>query len=110
MLELLAQMSDQEKLVRAGLLFAGVAVLIGFGAFIVSRFRDREDDDQPQASELLTNFRELHEEGELSDQEFRKIKTLLADQLERELSSSGKQDKSVQRDAGAGSGESVRAD
>ncbi len=97
-------------LVRAGLLFAAIAVLAAIGAFIVSRFRDRAEDDQPTASEMLTNFRDLHDEGELSDQEFRKIKTLLAEKLEQELKDNGKQGKSNQRDTGAESGRSVRAD
>lgn len=110
MFPLLAEMSDQEKLVRAGIWFAVMAAVIALGAFIVSKFRDREDDDQPLASELLTNFRELHDEGELSDQEFRKIKTLLAEQLEQELNDSGKQTKANQRESDAGSGESVRAE
>lgn len=78
-------------LVRAGLLFLAIAVLAAVGALIVSRFRDRADEDQPAASELLTNFRELHEEGELSEQEFRKIKTLLAEKLQQELNDNGKQ-------------------
>ncbi len=76
-------------LVRAGLLFLAIAVLSGLGGFIVSRFRGRSEEDQPAASELLTKFRELHERGELSDEEFRNIKTLLADELRKELSDSG---------------------
>jgi hypothetical protein len=110
MFELFAETTSQGTLIKAGLLFLVMAVVIGIGAFIVSRFRGREDDEQPTASAMLTNFRELHEEGELSDQEFRNIKTLLAEKLEQELNDSGKQDKTKQRDVGAGSDESVRAD
>ncbi|MCC7086877.1 MAG: hypothetical protein IT427_17905 [Pirellulales bacterium] len=110
MFPLLAEMSDQEKLVRAGILFAIMAAVIAVGAFVVSKFRGREDDEQPGASELLSNFRELHEEGELSDQEFRKIKTLLAEKLEQELSDSGRQVQESQREDSAESGESVGAD
>lgn len=79
-------------LVRAGLLFVAIAVLAAVGALIVSRFRGRADEDQPLASEILSNFRELHEEGELSEQEFRKIKTLLADKIQQELKPSSKSD------------------
>ena len=75
--------------VRAGLLFLVIALLTGAGAFFVSRFRGGKEEEQPGASELLTNFRELHEEGELSAQEFRKIKTLLADKLQQELNDKG---------------------
>jgi hypothetical protein len=106
----LVGMSDQERLVQAGIWFAVMAAVIALGAFIVSKFRGREDEEQPIASEMLTNFRELHDEGELSDQEFRKIKTLLAEKLEQELKDSGKQDKSAGRDASAKDGESARAE
>ena len=78
-------------LVRVGLLLLAIAVLAAVGA-LMSRFRDRAEEDQLGASELLSNFRELHEEGELSEQEFRKIKTLLAAKLEQELKDNGKQD------------------
>ena len=60
--------------------------------WIVSKFRGGADDDQPSASELLSNFRDLFDQGKLSDQEFRNIKTLLKDQLDKELSSSGQRD------------------
>ena len=79
-------------LVHAGLLFAAIAVLTGLGAFVVSRFRGGREDDQPTASELLTKFRELHEQGELSDEEFRNIKANLAQRLEAELKSTGQRD------------------
>jgi hypothetical protein len=63
----------------------GGAVLCLAGVYIVKRFRDRKGDDQPKASELLTNFREIHSQGGLSDEEFRTIKAQLAARLEREL-------------------------
>ncbi len=78
-------------LVRAGLLFLAMAVLAGLGALIVSRFRGGAEDDQPTASEMLTKFRNLHDEGQLSDQEFRNIKTLLSAELQQQLSDNGQQ-------------------
>lgn len=63
-----------------------------FRHWIVSKFRGGADDDQLSASELLSNFRDLFDQGKLSDQEFRNIKTLLKDQLDKELSSSGQRD------------------
>lgn len=81
-----------EPLVRAAMLFAVIAVLAALGALIVSRFRGREDEEQPAASEMLSKFRELHSQGELSDEEFRNIKTLLKDQLQQELSDSDGRD------------------
>ena len=55
------------------------------GWFVVLRFRDISGDDNPTASELLTNFRELHQEGDISEQEYRTIKTALRPDIEREL-------------------------
>jgi uncharacterized membrane protein len=64
---------------------AVLALLIALAVYLVGRFRGHADDDQPLASDLLTNFRESHSRGELSDGEFRTIKTLLKRQLEDEL-------------------------
>jgi uncharacterized membrane protein len=80
-----------EKLITAGLLFAVMAAVTALGAWIVSRFRGRKVDEGPTTSELLSKFRDLYEQGELSDQEFRKIKTLLKDKLQQELSSNTEQ-------------------
>ena len=55
------------------------------GWFVVLRFRDISGDDNTTASELLTNFRELHQEGDISEQEYRTIKTALRPDIEREL-------------------------
>ncbi|MBX7073806.1 MAG: hypothetical protein K1X71_11720 [Pirellulales bacterium] len=43
----------------------------------------------PNASDLLTDFRNLHDRGQLSDQEFRDIKTMLGKKMQRELASDG---------------------
>ena len=67
----------------------GGVALCAIGVYVVKRFRDRKGDDQPQASELLTNFREIHSQGGLSDEEFRTIKARLAAQLEREINENG---------------------
>jgi hypothetical protein len=74
-----------QKLVYAGLLFAAMAVLTALGAWVVSRFRGSKGEDVPGASELLSKFRDLRDQGELSDEEFRNIKTLMADKLQQEL-------------------------
>ena len=78
-------------LIHAGLLFAVIGVLAGFGVWIVVRFRGNTDSDQPGASELLSKFRELRDQGELSDEEFRNIKTLLAERLQQELNDDSQQ-------------------
>jgi len=64
-----------------------IAVLIAGGAFAIAKVRARITRTEPPASEWLTNFKEMHAKGELSDEEYRTIKAMLADQLQRELNS-----------------------
>jgi uncharacterized membrane protein len=66
------------------MLGVGVALLAGL-VYLARRFRDDDDDDRSPAHNMLTKFRDLHSKGELSDEEFRTIKTKLADQLRAEL-------------------------
>ena len=88
MWELLAELSEREALVRIALLFAAIAALTGLGALVVSKFRGSTKDEERPASQMLSNFRNLHEEGELSETEFRNIKTLLSDKIQEELKDS----------------------
>lgn len=60
------------------------------GVYVVLRVRRELKETASGASELITNFRELQSQGELSEQEFRTIKTLLTDALEKELKDHGK--------------------
>ena len=62
-----------------------LALMVALAVYLLGRFRGRADEDQPAASDLLTNFRDLHKRGGLSDEEFRTIKTLLAQRLQNEL-------------------------
>ena len=64
---------------------AVLALLIALAVYLLGRFRGHAEEDQPQASDMLSNFRELHSRGDLSDEEFRTIKTLLAKKLQDEL-------------------------
>ena len=68
---------------------AVLVVLVAVSVYLVSRFRDETIQQEPTASELLSKFRKLHSRGELSDQEFRTIKTMLATQLQEELKDNG---------------------
>lgn len=60
-----------------------------FGIFLLRRVRGRSAKQESSASELLSKFRELHSRGELSDAEYRTIKTTLAAQLQQELKGNG---------------------
>ena len=77
-------------LARSILLFAAMAILIAFGAYILSKWRGTIDENNMTTNELLTKFREMHSKGVLSDQEVRTIKTSLSEELQQELNDSGK--------------------
>lgn len=66
-------------------MFAAVFVLTAIGIAIVRRFRDTGSDDTAESSDMMTRFRDLHEQGGLSDDEFRTIKGKLAAKLRADL-------------------------
>jgi uncharacterized membrane protein len=65
--------------------FAVLASLIATTAYVLSKIRAKTVQREPAASELLSKFRDLHSRGELTDDEFRTIKTTLAAQLHEEV-------------------------
>ena len=75
----------ENPIARALLLLAVILGLAAAGMYFMRRFRGGAGDDGPKASKLLTKFRELHGKGDLSDEEFRTIKTRLTGQLQEEL-------------------------
>ncbi len=79
--------SEPESLV---LWFAILAVMIAVAFYFIRKIRPKTVQNEPGASEMLSKFRDLHSEGELSDEEFRTIKTTLAVQLQKELNDGGK--------------------
>lgn len=64
---------------------SALAALVAIGGFIVGRLRDHSDSEQLSANSLLTNFRELHDQGDINAAEFRNIKTVLGVRLHEEL-------------------------
>jgi hypothetical protein len=68
---------------------AGIAIVVTIGVYVVARVRSEWIESKPETSDLITNFRELRESGELSEKEYRTIKGMLADKLARELNDSG---------------------
>lgn len=74
-----------QSLTEAALLLAAIFVVVAIGIAIVRRFRGSEVDDVQASSEMMSKFRDLHDEGGLSDEEFRTIKTKLATKLKAEL-------------------------
>ena len=51
----------------------------------LDRWRKRSGSDRLSAQEQLANFRALYEQGQLSKEEFERIRATLAPQLRREL-------------------------
>lgn len=74
------------------MLFAAIAALISVGVYIALKYRGTEEDNTVSASEMLTNLREMHSKGELTDEEFRTIKAKLARELHQELRDTDKAD------------------
>ena len=70
------------------LLFAAIGMLIAIGLYVASRFRGTEGKDMQTPHDLLTKFRELHSQGELSDEEFRTIKSKLGSEILDEVKDS----------------------
>ena len=62
-------------------------ILLIAGAYVVKFFRDRDAKSQGSVSEMLSGFRELQEKGDLSQAEFRHIKSLLGPRLQAETRS-----------------------
>ena len=64
---------------------AVLSIIVVMGIYVVGRFRDRTGDNRQTANEMLTNFRELHHQGDIDDAEFRTIKTVLGEKIQEEL-------------------------
>ncbi len=62
-----------------------VAMLVAVAVYASKKIRAESVQQEPTASDLLSKFRDLHSEGDLSDSEFRTIKTTLATRLKAEI-------------------------
>jgi hypothetical protein len=81
---------SSEKGQLAGQLMLGLlilALMIAVALMVVRKLRDQTVGDKQTASDLLTNFQELNQQGEFSEAEFRKIKSVLGNQLQRDVKS-----------------------
>jgi uncharacterized membrane protein len=65
---------------------AALLLIAAIVYYAVESLRGRDDEDHQTANQLLTNFRELHHQGDIDDSEFRTIKTVLGAELQQELS------------------------
>ena len=70
--------------------FAVLAILVAAGYYVTGKIRPKAIQKERTISQWLSKCRDLHSQGELSDEEFRTIKTTLVAQLQSELSNNGK--------------------
>jgi hypothetical protein len=71
---------------------AVLAAISVVAIYFVLGFRGWQRDDTKSASDLLTEFRDLHDSGGLSQAEFKKIKSVLGEKLQDELGSGNSDD------------------
>jgi hypothetical protein len=69
---------------RVVILLTVLAVLSAIGWYVVSRYRDQIKDEET-VSDLMSEFGEMHDRGDLSSAEYRTIKSMLAEKLRDEL-------------------------
>jgi uncharacterized membrane protein len=64
------------------MLWMGVLIgLVVLGVLIVQRFRGGTTDSTGEAKELVANFEEMHSRGDITEADYRKIKSVLGNQL-----------------------------
>lgn len=68
---------------------AGLGVVSAVGFYVIAKVRNEWIESTSDTSDLITNFRDLKESGQLSDTEYRTIKGMLAEKFSRELNDSG---------------------
>ena len=75
----------QEHYIDLAVSLGVLLLLAAAAAYLMRRFRGRAGEDRTCSSDLLTNFREMQSRGDLSDAEYRTIKTVLATPFREEL-------------------------
>lgn len=68
---------------------AVLAALVAVAAYVIGKIRPKPVQKEPTASQWLSKYRDLHSQGKITDEEFRTIKTTLAEQLQDELNDNG---------------------
>ncbi len=79
----------QTQLEETVIWLAILAMFVAVAVYVVGLIRAKPAQHDLTASESMSKFRESHSRGELSDEEFRTIKSTLAEQLHRELKDKG---------------------
>jgi len=79
-----------EHNVRALFVSLGILVLLVWvWLHVIGKIRAKSAQQELTASQLMSKFRDLHSKGELSDAEFRTIRTTLAARMQEEIKDNG---------------------
>ena len=78
------------RLVELGIWGGITFLLLVLAMLVVRKLRESAIGNQPQGGELLSNFQEMKQEGDISDAEFRNIKAVLGNQLRSDVKSGKK--------------------
>jgi len=76
-----AEKSAYEQWSEVVLWVAAGAAMAAVGFYLIGKIRGAFRQSEREPGILLDNFRELHSQGELTDEEYRTIKAKLASQL-----------------------------
>lgn len=74
-----------EHVARVLFWLAVIMLLTAGVVYLIRRMRNTDDEAPESAGELLTKFRDIHAQGDLSDEEYRTIKSRLAARMQDEL-------------------------
>lgn len=78
---LMELLQDKYAQVVIGLMV--VSILVAIGVYLVGRIR-QADEEPHSTSDVLSSFRDLRDDGELTDEEFKSIKSKLSAKLKEE--------------------------
>jgi hypothetical protein len=74
-----------ETLTQVVLWLAVLAGLTVVGAWVVQRFRGGAAGTGGREADLLAKFQEMHREGDINEAEYRTIKSVLGEQIQRNV-------------------------
>src|SRR5262249_4945316 len=75
---------DDPRLLIAGGVFAGCLLVGAIVIAVVKRWRKKQERVTPSASDQLNEYRALFEEGDLSKEEFERIRGRLLERMRKE--------------------------
>ena len=74
-----------QSLARVLMWLAVIVFLVAGLVYLMRWLRGADEDESSQSGDLLTSFRDIHSRGQLSDDEYRTIRSRLAARMQGEL-------------------------